>query len=263
MAVIPIIFLAGNNLFPAALYFFGFALPCWYLCHMAMRYYDIKLDLSPLPLRLWYPAGLITVYLALYGCAIMALTTAIFAIGDTSLPEFIAQTTIAKEIISVLNSEYEISDGVSPSYLAFLLCGSAAWLWCFFMFGYGWFVNYTLVKKNHAKRPNLSIHPFPMPHWLLTFMSICALASIIGGESMSFLGKSCLFILLVPYFFQGAAILTISTRQMSKNLVFMFIFYFIALITFWPALLIAGIGIWNHIKILNKHLSSGRSSSNS
>lgn len=261
LATIPIIMFGGSNLFPAALYFFVFALPCCYVCHMALRHYDIRLNATPLPLRLWYPAGLITVYLALYSCAVMAIATAIFATQEINFPQYISQ--IATEIITTLSKEYELTDSVSPNYLAFILCGSTAWLWCFFMFGYAWFVNYTLMRKNLAKRPGLSIGVFPIPHWLLTLMSICALASIIGGESMSFLGKSSLFILLIPYFFQGAAILNAGARKLDKNMFLLFIFYFIAIISFWPAMIIAGIGIWNHIKIFNKHLSSGGSSSRS
>ena len=261
LAIIPIALFGGGNLFPAGLYFFIFAMPCWYVCYLALRNYDISLDSSPLPLRLWYPAGLITVHLALYSCAVLAIATAIFATQDTNLPQFISQ--VANGVIDSISKEYELPEGISPAHFAFVLCGSTAWLWCFFMFGCGWFVNNTLVKKNLAQRPSFTVHPFPMPHWLLTLMSICALASIIGGESISFLGKSTLFTLLVPYFFLGAAILNLSIKEIAKNMFFLFIFYFIALITFWPALIITGIGVWNHIKIFNKHLSSGGSSSRS
>ncbi|MEK6746020.1 MAG: hypothetical protein AABY33_03200 [Pseudomonadota bacterium] len=257
LAVIPIFLFSGGALSPAAMYFFVFALPCWYVCHLALR--NIKIDSPAATMTLWYPTGLITVNLALYGCMLLAVATAIFATQDTNLPQFIAN--MAKDVIAELDSKYEIPATISPMYLAFILCSSMAWLWCFLMFGCAWFVNYTLFKKNMAVRPDFTIHIFPMPHWLLTLMGICGLASIIGGESMNFLGKSSLFILLIPYFFLGAAILNSNATKVINSMFFIFICYFIAIITFWPAMVVVGIGMWNHIKILNKHLSSGGSSS--
>lgn len=255
LAVIPIFLFSSGNLFPAALYFFAFALPCWYVCNLALRH--MQVDSPTTSMILWYPTGLIIVRLALYSCTLLAIATAILATQDTNLPQFIAN--MAKDVIAELGNEYEIPATISPMHLAFILCGSIAWLWCFLMFGCAWLVNYTLVKRKMEKRPSFTVYIFPAPYWLLTLMGICGLASIIGGESMSFLGKSSLFILLIPYFFLGAAILNFLAAKMTNNLSLLYIFYFIAVITFWPALVIAGIGIWNHIKILNKHLSSGGS----
>jgi hypothetical protein len=260
LATIPIA-LFTMSLFPVTLYFLIFALPCWYICHMAQNYYDIKLSPTLPLMRLWHPVGLITVYLALYGCILLAIITAVFATQEVNWPAFLMHIT--NNTIEVLNKEYDISIETSPKYIALILCGSIVWLWCSFMMGYAWFINYTLVKKNLAKRPNFMITPFPMPHWLLTLIGICALASLIGGESMSFLGKATLIILMIPYFFQGSAILYTSTRKWANKPFFIFIFYIFTIISFWPAMLIAGIGLWNHIKIFNKHLSSDGSSSRS
>lgn len=256
LATTPIALLT-NNLFFVALFFLIFVLPCWYICHKALIYYDVKLTPNLPVMRLWYPMGVITIYLALYSCVLLAIITAIFATQDSNLPQVMEK--IVKETADLLNKDYDIIIDNSIGNIAFILCGCLAWIWVFFLMGYTWFVNHTLIKKNLAKRPNMMISRFPMPHWLLTLMGICALASLIGGESISFLGKASLFILLIPYFFQGAAIIQIFTKKPNNNTFFIFIFYFLALVLFWPTIIIAGIGLWDHIKVLNKRLSSGGS----
>ena len=256
LATIPIALLSGS-LFLVALYFLIFVLPSWYICHKALIYYDVKLTDSLPVMRLWYPMGVITIYLALYGCVLLAIITAIFATQDSNLPQVMEQTV--KVAADMLNKDYDIVIEASIANIAFIFCGSLTWLWCFFLMGYTWLINLTLAKKNLAKRPHIMISRFPMPNWLLTLMGICALASIIGGESMSFLGKASLFILLIPYFFQGAAIIQIFTKKPNNYTFFIFIFYFVALLLFWPIIIISGIGLWDHIKLLNKRLSSSGS----
>jgi len=233
-----------------------FALPCWYICDAALRYYDIKLKPDLPSLRLWYPIVLITMYLAIYSCVLLAIITAVFATQDVNLPQQLIQ--IAQNAIADLSKNYATIVEVSPEFLSFIMCGTLVWIWGALLLGHAWFMNSRLVKKNLAKRPNFVITPFFMPHWLLTLIGICALASLIGGESMRFLGKTSLIILLFPYFFQGIAMLHISTQNWPTRRVFIFFFYFIMIILFWPALIVAGAALWHHIKILNKHLSSSR-----
>lgn len=260
LATIPIA-LVTRDILPVALYFLAFALPCWYICYMALRYYDIKLSSTLPTIRLWYPIGLITVYLALYGCVLLAIATAIFATQEANLPQLL--TKGLENEFSILSKDYDINFDHAIKNISFILCGLSIWIWSSFMIGYAWLINRNLVKKNLAKRPNITITTFPIPHWLITLMGICALASLIGGESMSFLGKSSLIILLIPYFFQGMAMLSTSFKGLTNKPFFIFIFYFIIILLFWPAMMIAGIGLWNHIKTLNKHLSSNGSSSRS
>lgn len=247
---------------PAALFFLIFALPCWYICHLVSHYRDIKLNPGLPATRIWYPIGLLTLHLAIYGCALLAITTAFFATRDTNLPQLLSK--IIQDTITILNKDYKIEldiiePGIAIADLTFMLCGFSIWFWALILLGHAWVVNNALVKKNLAKRPNLIVTPFYMPYWLLTFMGICALASLIGGESMRFLGKSSLIILLLPYFFQGTAILHINSRNWPNRWFFLFLFYFSIAILLWPALVVAGVGLWHHIKSFNKHLSSNGS----
>lgn len=260
LATVPIAVITGS-VAAIAMFFLLFALPSWYICHMAMRHYDIKISPTLPAVRLWYPVGLITLYLAIYAITLMAVITAVMAAQDQSIPQLLAQP--AENAISTLNNDYDIQVDISAQNFSFILSSVSIWLWCIFLVFYTWITNRSLAKRNIAKRPNISITIFSIPHWLLTLIGICALASLIGSESMKFLGKTSLVALLIPYFFQGLAILHYEMRNWPNKRVFLFFIYFAIILLLWPALAISGIGLWNHIKILNKHLSSGGTSSKS
>lgn len=253
--------MATANFYLAALFFLLFFLPSWHICRMALRHTDLKIKDNLPTLRIWYPVGLITINLAVYACVVLGIITAVFAMGDVSLPQHIEKTV--GEALKEAGKNYEIPPELSIKSIAFILCGSFVWFWSAILLGHAWVSNHSLRKKNLAKRPSLAITPFPMPNWLLSLLSIWALASIIGSESMRFMGKASLIILLMPYFFQGAAMLHIYSKNWGNRLFSLSLIYISVIFFAWPALLIAGIGLWNHIKILNKHLSSGGTSSKS
>ncbi len=256
-----LIFLLTKNIRIAALFFFILALPSWYICYVVLRYYDIKLA-PPLPsLRLWYPVGLVTLAAAIYGNTLLAIITAIFSAQEVNLPQYLFQNIQQNILPMIKDSDVDLN--AITQDISFIMCSISVWLWCSILLASAWLTNNMLVKKNLAKRPNLAITPFPMPYWLLSLMAIWALASLIGGESMRFLGKSSLIILLLPYFFQGAALLHTNSKNWHNRRFFLFFIYLSIIIFVWPALIIAGSGVWMHIKTFNKHLSSGGNSSKS
>lgn len=237
------------------------AAPTWMICHFLTKHFDLKIGEQLPILRLWYPAGLVTMHLAIYACAVLAVITTIFATGETNLPQYLDASI--KTQITTMKQEYNIEFESLPSNFSFMLCGFMAWLWAALLWFQAWTANLALIHKKMAARPSLAITPFPMPAWLLTLMGICALASLIGGESMRFLGKASLIILLLPYFFQGLAFIHVSTHKWAGRSVFLFFIYLSVAIFFWPAFALAGIGLWQHIKMLNKNLSNGGKSSTS
>jgi len=247
-----------GNLIASILFFMAFAIPCWFSSRLLSWHYDIKLGDNQPILRLWYPVGLVILDLAVYACAVLAIATAFYATQEINLPQLLAADI--KEQINLMQKQYDMAIDIVPQSLSFMLCGFFAWLWVIAVWAHAWIANYALNKQKITNRPSLAIHPFPIPNWLLTLMSICALASLIGGESMRFLGKSSLIILLLPYFFQGAALLNLSTQKWVNQRFFLFFVYFSIATLFWPAFILSGIGLFNHIKILNKHLSSGGNS---
>ncbi|MEZ5691131.1 MAG: hypothetical protein R3D71_05655 [Rickettsiales bacterium] len=255
ISVIPIII--GSDISYGILYISMFVLPCFYLCHTLLRHYDLKILNNDTVLRLWVPTGIGMLNLALYGCIVLSIMTAIFAYGDVSLPDFIEKTV--QNELKLLAKGGDINLRISVGNMALMLSGFSVWMWAFLLLSGAWVVNWFLLRNDMAKRKNLAITTFSIPYWLLSLMGICALASIIGSRSMSFLGKSSLLILLLPYFCQGIAMFHDNIRNSPNRRFFMFIVYFPIVMFLWPALFVAAIGLVHHVKNFNKYLSSGRS----
>lgn len=246
------------------MFFIAFAVPCWAICFLLRHHYDIQIkdqnsSNKTTILQLWYPVGLVVMYLAIYACVFLAIITALMATQEANLPQLMAAQIQAE--INNIQKDYDMALDISPSSLSFMLCGFFAWLWVVFLYAHAWVANYALIKKSLAVRPTLMVTPFFIPHWFLTLLGICAIASMIGGESMRFLAKSSLIILMLPYFFQGIGILHIGTMRWANRRIFLFFVYFSIVTLFWPAFILAGIGLWHHVKLLNKLLSlNGKSS---
>ena len=240
-----------NSPISALLFFAGFAVPCFMICYLLAWYQDVKIDENMPILRLWYPVGLVIAYLAIYACVMLTIATISMSMfSDTTLPSYIA--TNINEQIQELEKEYSVVLETSSQSIAFMLCGFFAWFWVVALWFHAYLSVYLLLLRQIIVRPNLAIMPAPMPNWLLTLLAICTLASIIGGESISFLGKSCAIILLLPYFFQGLAWLQIFTHKWANQSLFMFVIYFSIGLLFWPAIILAGLGLYQHVKMLSR-----------
>lgn len=256
-----IIAILSNDPLATGVFFFSFAVPCAITCYFLSQHQDIRLTEQLPVLRLWYPVGMLIIHLAIYACVAVGCVTAFYATQEANLPQQLA--ALIQSQVSAMEKEYDMVVEVSPSLLTFLPTALFAWLWVISLWASAVLANQFVImrSKNFIKnRPSLAVAPFPIPNWLLTLMSIFALASLIGSESMSFWGKTSLIILLLPYFFQGAAIMHGITRNWAVQGLFLFFVYFSIAILLWPAFILSGIGLWNHIKILNKHLSSGGNS---
>ena len=242
--------LTGSPLLGLCFYYI-FPTSCWLMSCFLVWHHDIKLGEQDFPiLRMYFPVGDIIIYLACYGCATLALITAFYAGTDANLPHLLAANIQTQ--IDAMQKEYNMDLNVSANNLSFMACGFVVWFWAIALFAHAWIANLILIKNNMSQRPSLAITPFAMPNWLLTLMGICALASLIGGESMRFLGKASLIILLLPYFFQGIAMLHFYTHKWHNQKVFLFCVYF-SIPLFWPStFVIAGLGLWQHIKVLHK-----------
>jgi len=235
---------------PSALvvYFLFLGLPASYICNRAMMARFDGLEAQ------WYPVGSIMTRLAFWGCGLVALITVYYWHQDGGLPAMLADTI--REAFTGLHDEYgDVIESLANNW-AFLIFPVTLWLWCIMMYVHAWVVNRWLVKKGIMRRPDFAITPFPIPSWLLSLLAICALASLIGSDSMRFLGKASLVSLMLPYFFLGATILRDSTAHWPNHRFFLFFIYFVVFTQFWPALIVSGIGLWCQIK----HLSGSDSS---
>jgi hypothetical protein len=230
---------------PSGLLFLLFlGLPAWYLAKESLLWH------GSFAARQWTPIGLILTRLAVYASVLVALMTAYYATQPGGLPHLLSDNI--HDAFADLREDYgDIIDGLANRW-SFLVFSSTIWLWALTLYAHVWAVNRLLMIKGWNLRPPFAIEPFELPHWLPSLLAICALASLIGGDSLSFLGKSTLISLLFPYFLQGAALMHIASKRWPSRRFFLFFIYFMIFAQFWPALILSGVGLWDQIKRLSQ-----------
>ncbi len=146
------------------------------------------------------------------------------------------------------------------SFLVFSITG---WMWALSLYLHGWVMNRELTRRKKNLRPNLAISIFPPPNWMLSLLFIAAVASTIGGPSLAFWGKSSLILLMLPYFLLGMALIHEQSKKLPNRKIILIFLYVMLFSLLWVVLLVAGYGFYYHVKLLNKYLSAGGTSSRS
>jgi hypothetical protein len=222
------------------LLFLGF--PAWYLskCSLMHRLVDGQTE--------WFSVGTAMLHLTLYGCGFLSIITLYYALSDTNLPTLLAQSV--KETFADLPAEFDQVLHLLSGEMSFLILPVTLWLWGIFLYTHAWIANRLLIRKNAHCRPSLALESFTIPSWMLTLLTISALASLAGGESMSFLGKATVISLMFPYFFLGVSVMHQTTAQLPGRKMILFFVYFLIVSQFWPALILSGLGLWRQLKDL-------------
>ena len=241
VATLLLFFVAGTSL--TLLYCFFLALPTWYICKLAGLHFTVP---ALKDCALWFPLGSIILRLTLYGCGFFALTTLYYTSQNMSLPQLLSDSI--HSTFAELQAEYGDVVDMLAGTMSFLMFPVTLWLWGILLYAHAWLANRLLIKRNLNFRPDFSVTPFIIPGWMLHLVAISALASLIGSESMSFLGKITVLSLMMPYFFLGISIMHAASKNMPSRGFLLFFVYFLIFSQFWPALILSGIGLWHQVK---------------
>lgn len=226
-----------------------FAMPCWYFTKASLRI--VQMQNAPA----WYPMGHVILHLSLYACVLVAISVAYYTVQEGGITAAIHGKV--RSSLADMPDEYGPMIATMAQDLSFLIFAMLAWMWAIGLYVHGWLANAILVRQNKAIRPNVAIQVFAMPGWALYLLGVAALASLIGSESMQFLGKSCFIILLLPYFFLGLALMHRLCADWPNRRFFLFFIYIMLIALLWVALAIAAVGLMHHVAQINKRLSSG------
>lgn len=238
--------LGGDQIF--VVFIGAFAMPAWYFGQEARRRRIAKDGEI-----LWRPVGLIMVDLALYACVAIAMIVLYNALFGEGI-EAVLQEKI-RTVLADLPAEYTAMAEKLSTHLSFLFFSMIAWMWALGIYLHSWLANRILDKQRRAERPSLGVEIFWAPDSLLYFLAVAGLASFIGSPDMQFLGKACLIVLLLPYFFLGIALLHKHSASWPGRGFLLFFLYIILLSQPWAVLITAGSGVVYHLMQLNKRLS--------
>ena len=204
----------------------------------------------------WFPIGTIMLRLTIYGVSAVALLTAYYALSDETIVAMMSR--VIHEAFADLQKDFGDVIETLATQWSFLIFSMTIWLWGVALYAHGWLANRLLKNNNRQIRPDFAVTPFTIPNWMLTLLAICALASLIGGESMRFLGKTTLISLMLPYFFLGASLMHETSKTWPSRRFFLFFIYLSMFVQFWPALILSGVGLWHQIKHLSAPTPSSR-----
>jgi hypothetical protein len=201
---------------------------------------------------MWFPVGHIFVTLAVTASTVLAMLTFYYAFLPENLPTLIGN--YVRMAFAPLKAEF--GDGIELLAVqwSFLTLAVTLWVWGIGLYVHAWLAHALLLRKHQTPRPSFALKPFDMPSWMLSLLGICAIASLIGGESSQFIGKTLLIVLALPYFFLGIALTHQSSQLWPNRKIFLFILYFVIIAQLWPVLLVSAWGLWYQVKNLNKHL---------
>ncbi len=216
-------------------------LPAAYFADCCLRH---KLDANGE--KHWFPLGMALTNLTLSAAGLLSLVAFIMALSPQNLPELLS--SYVRMALSSLSTEFGPEIEIMATGWLFLPLAITIWMWGIGLFVHAWVAHRFLQKRGQTPRPSIALTPFVIPSWMLYLLAICALASMIGGESMSFMGKTLLLVLALPYFFSGLANMHEASKNWPNRRFFLFIIYFFLIGLFWPALIIAASGFWHQLK---------------
>lgn len=243
----------------AALHWLLLSLPCWYISFESTK--RVKLG----DYTLWFPIGNAFTLITAFGCGFVLLLSLYYMTQPADLPTLLS-TSLQERLAPLskdLGPEFAEVFSALTHELSFIIIPVTFWMWMLSVLLYAWASNRLLIKAKRAIRPAFFITPFPLQNWLISLLIFSALAVLIGSPALAFAGKICFLMLLFPYFLQGCAMLHFSVMKSPNRMLLLTITYAILFIFMWPVLLFAGYALYQQLISLNKHLSTGGTSSRS
>jgi hypothetical protein len=226
---------------------FALGLPAFYISQLALLSRG----------AVWFPIGLIWTRLAYYSSAIMVFIVLYYAARGASFEQLVSE--YLRAAFSNVEVEYKEAVTTLTRNWLFLIFSMSIWIWGIALYGHAWLVNRLLKNRQKNIRPDFAVTPYLPPNELLFLLGLCAFASLAGSPPLAFLGKTLLVGLLLPYLFLGASLMHQTTQNWPTRRLFLFFIYFMTLAAFWPALILAGMGLIHHIKHLSGRSNSTRS----
>lgn len=129
----------------------------------------------------------------------------------------------------------------------FILLAASTWWWIGLFYAHALLARFLLIRRWGFAIPSLELRPFPLPLSLLAALAVSALATFASSAELAFAAKVIFTILLFPYFILGLSMVHVRSRSWPQRGILLFILYFMIITQIWPALALAGLGLWRQI----------------
>jgi hypothetical protein len=101
------------------------------------------------------------------------------------------------------------------------------------------------------RRPSPDLKSLELPNWLWPALGVAGLIALLGDQGWGFLGRSLLFVFVVPYIFLGLAVIHTLVRRWSHPGWLLAAIYVALVLLGWPLLAVLLLGFvedWAHLR---------------
>ncbi len=222
----------------AGLYGLIHGLPSWLVVRQALLQRP-----TPDGGRDWYPVGAIV-------CWLSALAACLFVVA-AALTNLSAETGIKDAVSSYLDA---VIAHVQPEFpaanrdqvvavLAPFFPAEMAGSWMLMVILNAVLAQSLLSRSGRALRPSPAFSDLELPQWASWPLVAAAAVALIGPGEVEYIGRNLAMILAMPFFFLGLAVVHALVRRLAFPAMALVVFYLLLLLTGWPVVLVAGIGV--------------------
>ncbi|HEX9769456.1 MAG TPA: DUF2232 domain-containing protein [Kiloniellales bacterium] len=203
----------------------------------------------------WYPAGLLVTWLTGAGLFLLAFTLVSllwFASGPSLEAIFASQLSDALRLVLPTVEDAHLQEAAAAAARYGLGIGLDSWLMV--IAANGILAQGVLGRFGRNLRPAPDITQLDLPTWLGLALAAAVLVAWLAPGDVGFLALSLAIVLVVPFFFAGLAVVHAACRHRGSRAIMLIIFYLILVLFFWPATLVAGLGLLDQTIGLRRRL---------
>ncbi len=201
----------------------------------------------------WYPPGLL-VMAATWFC-IAAFTAAILWLATR--PEGVVGTlsgTVEGLLDAMMQPQAQGERERLVAAVVAMLPGSVAASWLVMTAINGSLAQGLLARFGRNLRPSPDIAGIVLPHWLPLVAAVAILAALLLPGTVGYYGRNLAIILVVPFLFVGLAAIHTMCRKLAAGGILLIVVYVLMLVFGWPVLLVAVLGLVEHLAGLRQRL---------
>lgn len=207
----------------------------------------------------WYPSGLLVTWLTGVGIGLLAFSAfsvLSFGEGKGIRAAFAARLSEAMSLAMPDMPQEKLAEAAQS--IAPIGLGVGVDIWLLLLAVNGILALGVLRRYGRNLRPAPDIATLELPGWLALALAGAALLALLGEGDLAFLAGSLVFVLLLPFFFAGLAVVHAAMRLHRARATMLVIFYLILVFFTWPAAFVTGIGLFDQwIGFRRRFLSAG------
>jgi hypothetical protein len=199
----------------------------------------------------WYPPGLLTAWLTVFGLAGMA-TVFLLTGGPGGL-----QSSLTEVVGRALDrlAGHPIPDRETVvATIAAIVPGTVTASWMLMAVINGCLAQGVLIRFGANWRPSPDLSSLNLPYWVAILLGVAAAATLVAGAPR-FIGINIMIALFLPFCLAGLAVLHAAARRLTHPAPALIAFYAMSGFFGWPLLAVAVLGLLENWLGLRRRLA--------